>query len=47
MFKYLTLNNLLTIIKQLADIGVVWLLFYYLLKIVKTIPERFRFLRES
>lgn len=35
MFKYLTLNNLLTIIKQLADIGVVWLLFYYLLKIVK------------
>lgn len=35
MFKYLTLSNLLTILKQLVDIGCVWILLYYLLKIVK------------
>lgn len=35
MFKYLTLSNLITILKQLVDIGCVWILLYYLLKIVK------------
>lgn len=35
MFDYLTLNNLLTLGRTILDIGIVWILVYYCLKIVK------------
>ncbi|MGL5541359.1 MAG: diadenylate cyclase CdaA [Erysipelotrichaceae bacterium] len=36
MSKYLTLSNLIQVLKVLLDIGIVWVLVYYTLKIVKT-----------
>lgn len=35
MFDYLTLNNLLALGRTILDIGIVWILVYYCLKIVK------------
>ena len=35
MFDYLTINNLLTLSKTILDIGIVWVLVYYCLKIVR------------
>lgn len=35
MFDYLTLNNLLALGRTILDIGIVWVLVYYCLKIVK------------
>lgn len=35
MFEYLTYNNVIALLRLLADIGVVWVVIYYCIKIVK------------